>query len=139
MRSEKTPTPCENPNVFTDMYENVIAPRLPDKGSLADRALTHTTGARPFFETVSEQLCEDGRIGDASARGALGFIARSATTGAVLTGTASLAALGLVVGSPVAAIGAGLLGLVILPPLAERAVHGLTRLGGDLLGQVRAR
>jgi len=139
MRPEEVSIPCDNRNLFTDIYDHVIAPRLPDKGSIVDRALTHTTGIRPFFETVSGQLCESGRIGDPSAKRALGFIARSTTTGVVIAGTASLAALGLVVGSPVAAIGAGVAGLAILPPLAERVVQEAARIGGELLRQVRLR
>lgn len=100
MRPERNTSQCENPNVFTSIYENSISPRLPREGSLADRVMTHTTGARPFFETVSRELCENQRMSAESSDKALSFIARSAATGITVTGTAALVGLGLVVGSP---------------------------------------
>ena len=132
MRPERNASQCENPNVFTSIYENSISPRFPREGSVADRIMTHTTGARPFFETVSRELCENQRMSAESGDKALSFMARSAATGITVTGTAALVGLGLGVGSPLVAAGAGLAGLALLPPLADRVVHGAASLFGEI-------
>lgn len=136
MRPERAPSECENPNIFTSIYENAISPRLPNAGSLTDRVMTHTTGARPFFETVSRELCENERITAESGERALSFIARSATTGVTVAGTGALVGFGLVAGSPLVALGAGIVGLAVLPPLADRLATGVASLFADITTQI---
>ena len=138
MRPERNTSQCDNPNVFTSIYENSISPRLPKAGSLVDRVMTYTTGTRPFFETVSRELCENQRISAESGDKALSFMARSAATGVTVTGTAALVGLGLVVGSPMIAVGAGIAGLAVLPPLADRVVRGAASLFGEITTTIGA-
>ncbi len=76
-------------------------------------------------------------MGKDSAQSSLRFMARAAASGAVVVGTTSLVALGIVVGSPIAALGLGVAGLAVLPPLAERAAFGIAPFAGDILDQVR--
>jgi hypothetical protein len=137
MRPDPNTPYCENANLFTDIYENAVQPRLPAQGSLANVALEHTTGINSFFQSVSGELCEKGRIGQESAESSLRFMARSAASGAVVVGTTSLVALGVVAGSPIAAIGLGVAGLAVLPPLAERAAFGIASFAGDVLARFR--
>lgn len=139
MRPEYNDQYCENPNYFSDVLAPAVTEKLPRPTSIPGRVLDHISGIRPFFETVSRDLCDDGRMSGESGRSAAGFISRSATSAAVITGTASLAALGLVVGTPALAIGAGIVGLAVLPPLAERAVFGAASFGQKLLDGVRNR
>ena len=137
MRPEPRYPYCDNQNVFSSALAPAIEKRLPQRGSLAARVLDHTTGIRPFIDQVSSDLCDSSRMSTEGRHGALGFIARSATSAAIIGGSATLAALGLVVGSPVIAIGAGVAGLAILPPLAERAVLGVASFAEDLLAGIR--
>jgi hypothetical protein len=133
------PTPyCANENLFSEIYEGSLKPRLPAEGSLADGVLKHTTAVQPFLQTVSTELCDNARISGESARTTFSFIARSAATAVVVTSTASLAALGIVVGSPVAAVGLGIAGLIALPPIAERAAFGLASLAGGVLSRLKS-
>ena len=55
----------------------------------------------------------------------------------VVGGTLGLAATGLVLGSPLGAIVAGGIGLVVLPYVAERAVFGVADFFGELLRGVK--
>lgn len=141
MRPERGSSECENPNLFTSIYENSIEPRLPRAGSISDRVMTYTTGTRPFFETVSRDLCESSRVSPESGERALSFMARSAATGITLAGTAGLIGFGLVAGSPLLAVGAGVAGLAVLPPLADRFAHGtatfLAELASGIGGYIR--
>jgi hypothetical protein len=138
MRPDGSALYCANPNIFTDIYEGAVEPRLPKAGSITDQVLEHTTAIRPFLQTVSDELCENGQIGEASARGSLSFMTRAATSAAVVAGTTSLIAFGVVAGSPVAALGLGAAGLAILPPLAERAGAGMAALAGEILGTFKS-
>jgi hypothetical protein len=137
MRPDVTTAYCANENLFSQLYEESLKPRLPAEGSLADRVLKHTTGVQPFLQTVSSELCDNGRVTQESGRRSLSFMARSAATGVVITGTTSLAALGVVIGSPVAAVGLGVAGLVALPPIAERAAFGLVSWAGEALDRFK--
>ena len=76
-------------------------------------------------------------MGKESAESSLRFMARAAASGAVVVGTTSLAALGIVAGSPIAALGLGIVGLAVLPPIAERAAFGIASFAGDILERVR--
>jgi hypothetical protein len=136
MRPEKNSFQCENQNIFTSIYESSIAPRLPRGGSIADRIMTHTTAARPFFETVSRDLCENNRVSPESGERALSFMARSAATGITVAGTAGLVGFGLVAGSPLLAVGAGVAGLAFLPPLADSFVHGTATFLGEVTSRI---
>jgi hypothetical protein len=139
MRTDYKSYQCENPNIFSDVVAPAVERRIPSKGSLAGRILDHTTGVGNFFRTVSSDLCDDGRMGAESGRSALRFVTRSATSAVVIGGTASLVGLGLVVGSPFVAAGAGLVGLAALPPLAERAALGVASFGSEILRGIRER
>jgi hypothetical protein len=127
---------CNYPNYFSSALTPAVEQRLPQTGTLGAMALDHLTSIRPFFNTVSQDLCDDGRMGVESGKSAVSFITRSAASATIIGGTAALASLGLVVGSPWIAIGAGLAGLAVLPPLAERAAFGIANFAGDLLGRV---
>jgi hypothetical protein len=127
---------CLNPNFFDSVLRPAVERRLPAVDSFSGKALDHISGIRPFFETVSKDLCDDGRMASESAESAVSFISRSATSAAIVGGTIGLATLGIVVGSPLAAVGAGLLGLAVLPPLAERAAFGILNFAGELLQRV---
>jgi hypothetical protein len=137
MRPEAKSVSCDNSNYFSDVVAASVERRLPEKGSIASRILNHTTAVGPFFDTVSKDLCDDGRMGAESAQSALSFISRSATSAAVVGGTVGLVGLGVALGSPVAAVVAGAAGLAILPPLAERAVFGAANFAKELLAGVR--
>jgi len=130
---------CQNPNYFDSTVRPAVERRLPNRDSLAGIAFDHISGARPFFETLSRDLCDDGRIGAESAGSAVSFISRSATSASVIAGTIGLASLGVVVGSPLAAIGLGAASLIILPPLAEKCALGIARFAGEPLDGVRRR
>ncbi len=138
MRPERGTSHCDNPNLFTTIYETSISTRLPRQDSIPDRLMTHTTGARPFFETVSRELCDDERITSESGERALSFMARSATTGATIVGTGALVGFGLVAGSPLLALGAGLAGLAVLPPLADHLAHSAASLVSEITSQIGA-
>lgn len=139
MKPEPTTPSCDNPNYFSDVLVPATEERLPAKGSIAGHILDHTTGIRPFFETVSQDLCDDARMSSKSGEKAVSFITRSTTSALVVGGTATLAALGLVVGSPLVAIGAGVAALVALPPLAEKAAFGVINYASDLLDGIKER
>lgn len=130
---------CENPSYFSDVLTPAINERLPSKNSIAGRILDHTTGIGPFFETVSSDLCDDGQMSSDSAKKAVSFITRSATSAVVVGGTATIAGLGLAVGTPFLAIGAGVVALAALPPLAEKIAFGAAGLASDLLNGIRNR
>lgn len=137
MRPESKEYGCDNPSYFSEVLTPAVERRLPEDGSITRKVVDHVTGIGPFFHNVSEDLCDDGRMSEQSARSAVRFITRSASTALIVGGTATLAAAGLVVGSPLAAVGAGIVGLVLLPPLAERTAFGVIRLGQELLNGVR--
>lgn len=137
MRPDPNSAYCENPNIFTDIYENAVQPRLPSPESVAGTVLDYTTGVNSFFQNVSGELCDTGTMGKESAESSLRFMARSAASGAVVVGTTSLVALGVVAGSPIAALGLGLAGLAVLPPLVERAAFGIASFAGDVLARFR--
>jgi hypothetical protein len=137
MRPEPKSVSCDYPNYFSNVVTPAVEKRLPERGSIAAKIVNHTTGIGPFLDVVSKELCEDGSMSPESGKGLIKFVTRSATSIAVVGGTAALAGIGLTVGSPVAAIGAGLFGLATLPPLAERAVLGLGKFASELLAGVK--
>jgi len=67
---------------------------------------------------------------------ALSFMARSAATGMTVVGTGALVGFGLVAGSPLLAVGAGVAGLAVLPPLADRVVRGTVSFLGEITSQI---
>lgn len=136
------PTPvqsqfCARPNFFSSVLAPAVEKRLPPRDSYPGMAVDYLTNARPFVQTVSQDLCDDGRIGIDSAKSATSFMTRSATTAAVTVGTAGLAITGAVIGSPMMALGLGLAGLTVLPYLAEKVVFGVAHFAGELLDGVR--
>lgn len=139
MDPETQTTNCAYPNVFSDVFAPTVQDRLPRPGSVADTVLDHTTKVPTFIDTVSKDLCLDGRMGAESRDAALGFISRSSTTALVASSSASLAALAIGIGaSPVAAIGLGVAGLALLPPAAEWAVDKVGTFFGDLSARFRS-
>jgi hypothetical protein len=128
---------CNYPNFFSSTLAPALQSRLPEEGTLAGRAIDHLTNVGPFLQNVSQDLCDFGRMGQQSERSALGFLARSTTSAAVASGSLGLAALGLAFGSPLLALGAGAVGLVALPPLAERAAIGVVGFARGLLDDLR--
>jgi hypothetical protein len=130
---------CVYPNYFSGVVAPAVRQRLPERDSFSGIALDHLTNVGPFVDTVSRELCEDGRIGKASAQNALGFITRSSTSTIVTGAALGLTGIGLVAGSPIAAIGAGIAGLLVLPPLVERGFTGVASFIGDLFSGWKAR
>ena len=128
---------CLYPNYFSNVLTPAVERRLPSQGSLCARTLDHLTGVGPFVQTVSRDLCDDGRMGLESTKSATSFITRSATSATVVGGPLGMAATGLVLGSPLGAIVAGGIGLVVLPYVAERAVFGVADFFGELLRGVK--
>jgi hypothetical protein len=128
---------CLCPNYFSNVLTPAVEKRLPAQGSLSARTLDYLTNVGPFFQTVSQDLCDDGRMSVESTKSATSFITRSATSATVVGGTLGLAATGIALGSPVGALVAGGIGLAVLPYLAERAVFGVADLFGELLSGVR--
>ena len=128
---------CNYPNFFSSPLAPALQRQLPEEGTLAGRAIDHLTNVGPFLQNVSQDLCDFGRMGEQSERGAVGFFARSTTSAAVASGTLGLAALGLAFGSPLLALSAGAVGLVALPPLAERAAVGVVGFARGLLDDLR--
>ena len=126
-----TSNSCSHPNIFSDEVAPFVQSYLPAPGSVAEKVLDHTTGAPSFFSTISEDLCDDGRMGEESRDAAVGFISRSATTGVVLTGAATLAAIGVATaGAPLVVLGAGVAALAVLPPV----INGLAQRVGSFFG-----
>jgi len=135
--SDPIQTNCVYPNYFSNVVAPAVRERLPEAGSWGGQAVDHLTNVGPFVDTLSRELCEDGRLSKESANNAVGFITRTSTSAVVAGSTLGLAAVGLVVGSPAVAIGAGIAGLVLLPPLVERVVKGAANFAGDLLQGVK--
>ena len=127
---------CLNPNYFSSVLTPAVERRLPSQDSYTGMTVDYLTNARPFFQTVSQDLCDNGRMGIESAKSATSFITRSATTAAIAVGTAGLAITGAVIGSPVIALGLGVAGLAVLPYLAEKAVFGVANFASELLNGV---
>jgi hypothetical protein len=130
---------CLYPNYFSNVLTPAVEKRLPTPGSLSARTLDHLTNVGSFVQTVSQDLCDDGRMSVESTKSATSFITRSATSATVVGGTLGLAATGLALGSPVGALVAGGIGLAVLPYLAERAVFGVADFFGELLNGVEKR
>jgi hypothetical protein len=120
----------------------VLAPAvdeaLPLRGTLAAKIIDHSTMVRPFFDTVTEELCSSqARMTEESAKRALSFVVRSASSAIVVGGSIGAASLGLALGTPLVALGVGVLGLAVLPPLAERAAFRIVGFAQRLLDGVR--
>lgn len=130
-------TNCVYPNYFSNVVAPAVRERLPEAGSWGGQVIDHLTNVGPFVDTVSRELCDDGRMSKESANNAVGFITRTSTSTIVAGATLGLAAVGLVVGSPAAAVGVGIAGLILLPPLVERVVKGAANFAGDLLQGVK--
>jgi len=128
---------CANPNYFTSVLTPAVERRLPAQDSYSGMAVDYLTHARPFFQTVSQDLCDDGRMSFESAKSATSFITRSATTAAVAVGTVGLAVTGAVFGSPFVALGLGAAALGVLPWAAEKAVFAVGSFAGELLEGVK--
>ena len=128
---------CSYPNYFSSVLTPAVQDRLPEQGSISGRVVDYLTNVGPFFQTISQDLCDDGRMGIESTKSATSFIARSAATAAVTVGTAGLAITGAVLGSPMIAVGLGVAGLVALPYLAEKAAFGIANFAGELLSGVQ--
>ena len=126
LEGSSTPLPtdyCNYPNAFSDGLAPAVRELLPEQGSLSSKAIDHTTKIPTLLDTVSKDLCDDGRMGEESRDAAVGFITRSATSGALLVGAGTLTAIGLATaGSPLLIAGLGVAGLALLPPIVESTV-----------------
>lgn len=137
MDPETQRTSCAYPNFFSDTFAPALQERLPEPGTVASAVIDHASKLPTFLDTVSRDLCDDGRMGAESGDAAVSFISRSATTGAVAVGTAGLVGVGIAAGgAPLAVIGAGLAAIAILPPIVEWSVNRIGAFFGELLGGV---
>lgn len=126
---------CAQNNIFSDTFSPAVERVLPRKGSLASRVLDHSTKLPTFLDTVSKDLCDDGRMSGKSGRAALGFITRSSTSALVAGSAFSLGGIALATaGAPVAVAGLGLAGLAFLPPVVEWGANKVTDFLGGILG-----
>ena len=109
--------------------------RLPTRTSIAATPLNHLTRVDPFLQTLSSDLCDDGRL---SARSALSFISRGATSAAVISASGVVAATSLAFGAPIVPLVVGGIALGILPPLMERATFGAAKAVYELIEAQRS-
>lgn len=131
---------CEYPNYFSDTFTPAVQKRLPDANTFGSQVLDYTTKIPTFIETVSSDLCEDSRLGTESLKAAVGFITRSTTTVVVAGSAATATLIGAATGAaPIIGIGLGIVGLTVLPPLAERVVGRIGEFLGELLQGVKFR
>jgi hypothetical protein len=130
-------TTCTQGNFFSDVLSPSVERALPKKGSLASRVLDHSTRLPTFLDTVSEDLCDDGRMSSKSGRAALGFITRSSTTAIVAGGALTLGSIAVATaGAPVAVAGLGFAGLAFLPPVVEWGANKVADFFGGLLTSI---
>ena len=118
--------------VVAPNLESSLAPRV----SIGGKIINHLTNAYDLVGTLQQELCDNGRISGQSARELAGVAARTATSGAIIYGTGTLAAIGAVTAGPILALGALAAGGVALafgPPAAERLVNWGLDSVGDLL------
>jgi len=139
MNPETQSSTCAVPNLFSNVLAPTARDYLPEPGSVASAALDHTTKFPSFVETVSKDLCDDGRMGSESRDAAIGFITRSSTSAIIGGSAATLAAVGVATaGAPAAAIGLGIVGLALLPPAAEWAANKVRSFFGDLFARFKS-
>ena len=137
MNPEDQRTNCAFPNFFSDTLAPAVEERLPEPGSIASAVIDHTTKVPTFFDTVSRDLCDDGRMGAESRDAAVGFISRSATTAGLAVATTTLAGVALAAGAaPLTVLGAGVAAVAILPPAVEWTVNKIGGFFGQLLDGV---
>lgn len=126
---------CAQSNFFSDSFSPAVERALPKKGSIASRVLDHSTKLPTFLDTVSKDLCDDGRMSSKSGRAALGFITRSSTTAVIAGSALTLGGIAVATaGAPVAVAGLGLAGLALLPPVVEWGANKVADFLGGLLG-----
>lgn len=121
LRSEQ----CRNENFIDSVVAPAFEDHLPQPSSFAGKVLNHLSGFYDFMGSVRSDLCNSGRISAESAKNFLNFGARSLSTIAIGQGTFILGGLALAASGPVALAGVaglGALGLLIGPPIAEKAV-----------------
>jgi hypothetical protein len=129
---------CLSSNFFSNTLTPALQERLPQAGTLASRVIDHTTKIPTFLDTVSKDLCDDGRMSGPSRDAGLSFIARSATAGAVTAGTVVLGLAAVATaGAPLTVAALGVAGLVLLPPAADWAVGKVSGFIGGLFGSSR--
>ena len=139
MEPETQRTTCAYPNFFSDTFAPAVQDRLPEPGSPAAAAVDYVTKIPTFIDTVSKDLCDDGRMGPESRDAGVSFISRSATPGTVAVGTAGLAALGIAAGgAPLGVLAAGAAAIAILPPAVEWGVNQVASFFSDLFAGVRS-
>lgn len=115
---------CSENNFFSDYLAPSVQRALPNRGSLGSHVLDYSTKLPSFLDTVSSDLCDDGKMSKDSALAALGFISRSSTTAIVAGSTLALGGLAIATaGAPMAVAGMGLAGLAVLPPVVEWGVN----------------
>jgi hypothetical protein len=126
---------CRNSNAFSEVFAPTVQGYLPAQDSIRSAVVEHTTGTNKFLSTVSQELCNDGIVGEAGKDSTLSWIARSSTSAGVL----SAAAVAAVLGAPVAGVVAGgALGLAFGPPIAERAILSAKDFATNILDRTKA-
>ncbi len=126
---------CRNSNAFSEVFAPTVQSYLPAQDSIRGAVVEHTTGANNFLSTVSQELCNDGIVGEAGKDSTLSWIARSSTS----AGVVSAAAIAAVLGAPIAGVVAGgALGLAFGPPIAERAILGAKDFATNILDKTKA-
>ena len=134
------PASCAQDNVINSVIVPTLNDTLPPQESIGGKIINHLTNTYDFVGTLQQELCEDGSFSGQSARELGGVAARTVTSAAIAYGTGLLAAVGAVTGGPIVAAGViavGIAGLVVGPPVAERAVNwGFDRIN-DFLGYTK--
>ena len=139
MSPETQSSTCGNPNIFSSVFAPTVRDYLPEPGSVGSSVLNHTTKIPSFVDTVSKDLCDDGRMGRESRDAAIGFITRSSASALVAGSTATLAAVGIATaGAPVTALALGAAALTVVPPAAEWVANKVRSFFGDLLARFKA-
>lgn len=134
MRTSILGDSCANPNVFSDVIQPAADKRLPERGSIGEAVVDHLTGVRTYVDTVTNDLCDDGRMGEESAKSTIGFISRSSATAVVGVGGVVLGGIAIAAGAPVlATAGAVGVGLAVAAPLAEKIALGTASFAKDVV------
>ncbi len=125
---------CKNPTVFDTAIEPTVKEYLPAKDSIKGAVLEHTTGLTSLFSNISEDLCDDQRLGKLGQDSILRTIARGTASAAVASGALAAG----IFGAPLAGVAlAAVAGFTVAPPLVEKAVFGLKNFATSLLDRTR--
>gem|GEM_PF-1819155 len=128
---------CAATGYLGEVLEPLILERLPDPESLPGRAINYLTNVYGLFDSINEDLCQHGRLGQNAAMAAGEFVARgAASVTAVAVGT-GLTLLGSVLG-PAGAAGGIATGAFLLA-VAPEAAAKINNYAFDLFGALMTR